>query len=164
MTRNELHYTMNKIGKFILCLAGLGCLWVAGCGQTEGLPTLEPTPQYFLNIVPTGVISQHDYDESRSSNFWIFRGIAVGIFTKRMNLAESNMEWEIIKDRSNLFIDGEPVSNETLVGGQDGEKGGGLFRLSWAPILTTGIHDAKFQFITDGGDILEYNWQFIIEE
>ncbi len=153
---------------FSICLC-LVSLIVASCSassqvETPILSTPAPTPEYLLMITPTGLISQSDYDESRSSSLVLARGIAVSIWTNRMDVAEKDREWDIIRGRVALYLDGEQVSNETLLGGPDGEKGGGLFRLSWAPGLATGLHDVKFQFTTDGGEILEYSWQFVVEE
>jgi hypothetical protein len=154
---------------FSICLC-LVSLFVTSCSastpqvETPILSAPSPTPEYLLIIIPTGVISYNDYNESRSSNLVLARGIAVSIWTNRMGVAAKNREWDIIRDRVALYLDGEQVSNETLLGGPDGEQGGGLFRLSWAPSLATGLHDANFQFITDGGDVLEYGWQFMIEE
>lgn len=149
-----------------LCLVSL---IVASCSVSTRSETLivstpAPTPEYLLLITPTGIISQSDYNETRSSNLVLARGISVTIWTNKMDVSEENREWEIIREKVTLFLDGEQVSNETLLGGADGENGGGLFRISWAPSLATGLHEANFQFITDGGKILEYGWQFMIEE
>jgi hypothetical protein len=153
---------------FSICLC-LVSLIVASCSastqaETPIVSTPVPTPEYLLLITPTGIISQSDYNETRSSNLMLARGISVSIWTNRMGVSEENREWDIIRERVALYLDGEQVSNETLLGGADGEKGGGLFRISWAPSLATGLHEAIFQFITDGGEILDYGWQFMVVE
>ena len=80
-----------------------------------------------------------------------------------MEVTDENDNWEYIKQRIALYVNGNLVSNETLLGGADGVKEGGLFRISWAPNLMEGDYIARFVFKTDSGDVFDYTWQFTIE-
>ena len=141
----------------------LGCVDNTAVIKTKtAIQTPVPTPDYIFQVSPIRT-SNDEYHKSLSSKFTIARGIVVSIIVSRMDVDEESWNWENIKQRVILIIDGKNISNETLQGGEDGEQGAGLFRLSWAPSLSTGLHEAKFRFITDSGEILEYNWQFVIE-
>jgi hypothetical protein len=169
MKRNFLTSPIRIILVFLtfsmIVLNTTGCNTALNDDKSPPLPTNNPTPEFLFDISPTGMMDQNSYNKSRFTKMVLARGIAVSIWTKRMGVAEENRKWEVIKQRVTLYIDGKKVPDETLLGGADGEKGGGLFRISWAPSLEPGLHTARFVFVNDSGQALEYTWQFtIIEE
>jgi hypothetical protein len=147
-----------------LVLNTTGCFTAVIDEKSPISPTNNPTPEYLFFVSPVGVIDQNSYNELRFTKIVLARGIAISIWADRMGVAEANRNWETIQQRVTLYIDGNEVSDETLLGGADGDKGGGLFRISWAPNLEPGLHTSKFVFINDLGEALEYTWQFTIVE
>ena len=130
-------------------------------GEELFLPIIA-TPEYISLIVPfvPQSISIENYNKSRNSDFILARGIAISIWVNRINISADNCHPEAIKQKVKLYIDQEEISNTTLLVSADGEVGCGLYRISWAPMLQPGQHEATFSIITDSGDILEYTWQF----
>jgi len=140
---------------------------VAGCTDTENKDrrgaTFAPTPDFLMMVAPTS-ITQEDYNKSLRSTFTMARGIVVQVKGDKIGLALENRNVEIVRQRASLLIDGQQISQDTLEIADGIEGVGGPYYLSWTPELTPGIHDAKFQFLTDAGEILEYGWQITIEQ
>lgn len=128
--------------------------------------TLRPAPKpaYIMDKTPRSVIKFEAYVQSLNSEGYLFRGIVVSIWGTKLGITEGDCNWETIQPRVALYINKTRVADDTLIGWRDGEPQGCLFRMSWAPELSPGLHEATFQFITDSGDVLEYSWQFVLEE
>jgi hypothetical protein len=130
---------------------------------TERVSLNPPLPEYIQWVIPKQKTLE-EYNHSRTSNFWMARGVAISIWANKMEVSDVNCNWETIKQRVALYLNEVKISNETLVGGPDGEPGCGLYRISWAPELKPWLYEAKFQFTTDSGEELEFIWEFIIEK
>jgi hypothetical protein len=128
------------------------------------LPTLPPKPPYLLSIHPEGRKTKELYDKSLSSNFLMERGIVVKILDRGdLGIADELREIGSKSQRVALFIDSQQV-DQRLFTFADGLMPEGPFWLSWAPMLEPGLHEARFQIISHLEEVLEYLWQFIIEE
>jgi hypothetical protein len=112
-----------------------------------------PLPEFVLMFSPDNTISFETYKASLRSNIALARGIEITIIMDRV-------DWDTKKSLS-LYIDGERISNETIVIG-DGLVENGPFYLSWAPELIPVVHEAHFEVETSKGDVLEYKWHFVI--
>ena len=149
----------------------IGCimlfLCIIGCTNQESknpqVATSAPTPDFLMMVAPTS-INQEDYEKSFGAAFTMARGIIIQINGDKIGLAPENRDIEVVRQRASLFIAGQQISQDTLEIADGIEGLGGPYYLSWTPELTPGVYDAKFQFLTDSGEVLEYRWQIIIEE
>lgn len=166
----DQRYSWGHIAMYALITTFFMIVITAGCSgltsknaESDTLPAVSPTPEYLVLFAPI-TISQREYNLSISSSLTMVRGIAISFWANKMDLSGENCNWEVISQRVSLYVDGKKMSNDTLIGGADGELGCGLFRASWAPVLTVGCYEAKFQLVTDLDKVLEYAWSFVIEK
>lgn len=161
------------------CLILIVFLSLAGCvpkHQMNIFPTstkgtnfsdlrLVPTPEYILLVKPIGKLKVNDYDLSRQSLNPQERGLVVGFRPMVNETLRVTTTLETIVARVSMNVDGTKLPNQTLIVGDVSLLPGyGPFVFSWAPVLSPGIHEAKFQFANDSGKGLEYSWKFEITE
>lgn len=165
----RLEHVISKMVKVMIvvkllfiCILISSCAWSGEKTTTLTTPILSPTPQYLLLVTPTGEITQSAYDASFSTSMWFVRGVAVSVWTDRLGVAKEGRNWGTLEKRASLYLNGNRISDETLVGGLDGEQDGTILRFSWTPDLDPGSYEAAFQFKTDSGEVVEYRWQFRI--
>jgi hypothetical protein len=110
------------------------------------------------------IINKELYDKSLSSNMVMGRGVEVEIIDRGdLGIAEELREIGTQSQRVTLNIDNQQVVQE-LFSFTDGMMPEGPFWMSWAQMLEPGLHEARVEIITHLGEVLEYSWQFIIEE
>jgi hypothetical protein len=133
------------------------------------LPTLPPKPPYLLSIHPEGRKTKELYEKSLYT-MTMGRGVVIEIIDRGdIGIAEVIRAFygkELLgslKSRVALYINNQQVDHElfTLA---DGLMPEGPFWFSWSPFLEPGLHEARYEITTHLGEVLEYSWQFIIEE
>ncbi len=123
-----------------------------------------PTPEFIMRVNPL-IISNSDYRNSLDEEFLIMgRGIVVMINNLHLDLSPSNFNVTTIQDRSSLFVNDDLVSNELLLIADGIEGDGGPYYLSWAVNLHPGEHLARFEFISDYGETLSFEWRLLVEK
>jgi hypothetical protein len=110
------------------------------------------------------IINKELYDKSLSPNLPMGRGVAVEIIDRGdLGIAEELREIGTQSQRVTLNIDNQQVAQELFLF-TDGMMDEGPFWMTWAQMLEPGLHEARVEIITKMGEVLEYSWQFIIEE
>ena len=123
--------------------------------STTPMPTNPTPPDFILMFLPDKSINFEAYSTSLENKSILGRGIMITMILDRE-------DWDTKKSLS-LYIDGERISNDTIVIG-DGLVENGPFYLSWAPELHPGLHEVHFEVVTKSGDVLEYSWHFVITD
>jgi hypothetical protein len=126
-------------------------------------PTPPPKPPYLLSILPEGMKTKELYDKSLS-NMTMGRGVVVEIIDRGdLGITEELREMGSQSLRVALYVNNQQI-DQGLLTIADGLMPEGPFWLSWTPILEPGLHEVRFEIITHLGEMMEYSWQFIIEE
>ena len=124
-------------------------------------PSPPPFPDYLILVRPTGRLNVADYDKSRKSTQVDGRGVVVGVIATRKELSSDNRELQVLLSKIAIFLDSRKLPNQTAIVA-DGLMPFGPFFLSWSPNLLPGVHEARLEFTTNSGKVMNYLWNFVI--
>ncbi|MBI5295129.1 MAG: hypothetical protein HY869_06605 [Chloroflexi bacterium] len=94
-------------------------------------------------------------------------------FVPPFPIDESKNEWDHpLNERVNLYLDGEKIPASAMTAKSFGEVakgvkansliGPGVYIINWSPNISLGNHIARIEIFTLSGEIVEYEWDFIV--
>jgi hypothetical protein len=159
----------------VFCTFLLGVL-LGACTSEPEEPVPDVTPQvpeypsFILDVVPRNAVSTETYLNTLDNIFVLTRGVVVrfivadlGFEFDLFDAQDLDPAWQVISGRISLVIDDQKISDDTLVGGFDGELGSGLVLASWTPSLSSGSHTATFTLLDSTEQKHEYSWEIILK-
>ncbi len=94
-------------------------------------------------------------------------------FAPPFPINESKNEWDHpLEERVNLYLDGEKIPVSAMTAKSFGAVakgvkvnspiGPGVYIINWVPNISLGSHTARIEIFTLSGEIVEYEWDFIV--